>query len=130
MNKKELKYFHGDPIYRIWTRLVSCVMHYVRRRSQRFFLLFSVSGIFPRKADNIILLGSEYTINPQNLIKFVVAIFQKISIQFFMWSALNFKDRTKTKILASNICERTLYIEFKRDWSDGSGPTSGDWKKF
>ena len=36
---------------------------------------FSVSEIFYGKADSIILLGFECTINPQNLIKFVGAIF-------------------------------------------------------
>ena len=43
-----------------------------------------------------------------------------------MWVALNFKGRSKTKIWASNFCKRTLYIEFKWDWSVGSGPTLGD----
>ena len=33
---------------------------------------------FPGKADSVILLGYECTINPQNLIKIVGAIFEKI----------------------------------------------------
>ena len=40
--------------------------------------IYPISGIFPGKADNIILLGFECTINPQNLIKIVRAIFEKI----------------------------------------------------
>ena len=34
-----------------------------------------VSGIFPGKADSVILLGFECTINPQNLFQIVRAIF-------------------------------------------------------
>ena len=41
---------------------------------------FSSSGIFPGKANSVILLGFECTINPQNLIKIVGAIFEKIKI--------------------------------------------------
>ena len=41
---------------------------------------FLVSGIFPGKADSTILLGSECTINPQNVIKIVGAIFEEIKI--------------------------------------------------
>ena len=39
--------------------------------------------IFPGKADSVILLGFECTINPQNLIKIVGAIFEKIKIFYF-----------------------------------------------
>ena len=47
--------------------------------------IFPVSGIFPGKADIFILLGFEYTINPQNLIKIVGTIFEKIKIlNFFL----------------------------------------------
>ena len=46
--------------------------------------IFLVSGIFPRKADSVILLGFECTINPQNLIKIVGAFFEKINfLNFF-----------------------------------------------
>ena len=37
--------------------------------------IFPVSGIFSGKADSVILLGFECTLNPQNLIKIVIAIF-------------------------------------------------------
>ena len=46
-----------------------------------------------------------------------------------MWTTLNFKGRSKTKIMAINICKRTLYIEFERDWWVGLGPVLGDGKK-
>ena len=36
--------------------------------------IFTVSGIFPRKDDSVILLGFDCAINPQNLIKIVRAI--------------------------------------------------------
>ena len=61
--------------------------------------IFLVSGIFPGKADSAILLGFECTINPQNLIKIVSAIFEKFEILnfFLMWTTLNFRGREKTK---------------------------------
>ena len=40
--------------------------------------IFLVSWIFSGKADSAILLGFECTINPQNLIKIVRVIFEKI----------------------------------------------------
>ena len=39
-----------------------------------------VTRIFSGRADSAILLGFECTINPQNLMKFVVVIFGKIKI--------------------------------------------------
>ena len=51
---------------------------YVRRRTENEKPIFLVSGIFPGKADSVILLGFESTINPQNLIQIVGAIFEKI----------------------------------------------------
>ena len=45
--------------------------------------IFLVSGIFLGKADSVILLGIECTINAQNLIKIVVAIFEKINFFYF-----------------------------------------------
>ena len=44
---------------------------------------FSSLRDFPEKADSVILLGFEYTINPQNLIKIVRAIFEKFEILHF-----------------------------------------------
>ena len=44
---------------------------------------FSSLRIFPEKVDSVILLGFECTIIPQNLNKFVRAIFEKIEILIF-----------------------------------------------
>ena len=47
--------------------------------------IFLVSGIFSGKANSVILLSFECAINPQNLIKIVAAIFEKIEIlNFFL----------------------------------------------
>ena len=93
--------------------------------------MFPVSGIFPGKADSAILLGFECIIIPQNLIKIVGAIFEKMKILnfFLMWTTLNFGGKSKTRKRARDICERTLDIDFERDWWDGLGPALGDWKK-
>ena len=45
--------------------------------------IFLVSGIFPGKADSVILLGFGCTIDPQNLNKIVSAIFEKFEILIF-----------------------------------------------
>ena len=45
-----------------------------------------------------------------------------------MWTTLNFKDRSKTKIMARNIYKRILYIEFERDWWFGLDPALGEGK--
>ena len=45
-----------------------------------------------------------------------------------MWATLNFKGRSKTKVMARDICKRTLHIEFERDWWVGLGPELGDGK--
>ena len=50
------------------------------RNGQKIKNHFLVSGIFPGKADSVILLVFECTINPQNLIEVVGAIFEKIKI--------------------------------------------------
>ena len=44
--------------------------------------IFPVSGIFSGKAVSVTLLGFEYTINLQNLIKIVGVIFEKIKFFF------------------------------------------------
>ena len=44
------------------------------------YRIFLVSGIFPGKADSAILLRFECTINPQNFMKIVGAIFEKMKI--------------------------------------------------
>ena len=53
--------------------------------TQELNFFFSVSGIFPGKADSAILLGFECTINPQNLMKNIGAIFLgKWNFKFFL----------------------------------------------
>ena len=52
------------------------------RRLKNLKNIFPVSGTFSAKAHSIILLGFECTICPQNLIKIVGAIFEKIEIFF------------------------------------------------
>ena len=73
-------------------------------------------------------MGFECTINPQNLIKIVGAIFEKMKIFnfFVMRTTLNFRGRGKTKTPARDIYKRTLDIEFDRDRSTGLGSTIGD----
>ena len=89
--------------------------------------IFLVSGIFPRKADSVILLGFECTINPYNLIEIVRAIFEKIEIlNFFLCELpliLGVGGKLKT---ARDIYMRTLYIEFEQHRSIGLGSTIGD----
>ena len=52
-------------------------------------LFFSVSGIFSGKAKSVTLLGFECTVNPQNFINFVGAIFEK-KRNFIIFSYVNF----------------------------------------
>ena len=81
------------------------------------------------KADSVIFLSFECTINPQNLIKTVRAIFEKIEILHFSYvkySTLNFRGRRKTKETPRDIYMRTLYIQFQRDRSIGLGSTFRD----
>ena len=63
--------------------------------------------------------------------KIVGDIFEKIKIlNFFLkWTTLNFKGRSKTKIMSRDICKRILYLEFEWDWWAGLGPALGDGKK-
>ena len=63
-------------------QLVKALRYVTDRKLKTIFL---VSGLFPGKADSVILLGFEYTVDPQNLIKIVRAIFEKFEIlNFFL----------------------------------------------
>ena len=88
---------------------------------------FYFQGFF-RGKQIVLLLGFKYTINPENLIKIVGAIFEKIKIFnfFLMWTTLNFRGGEKTKKTAPDIYMGTLDIEFERDRSIGLGSTKGD----
>ena len=87
--------------------------------------MYLVSGIFPGKADSVILLGFECIINSQYVMKIVKAIFEKINF-FLMWTTLNFKGRGKTKKTTRDIYKRTLDIKFERDRSIGLSSMIGD----
>ena len=86
-----------------------------------------MSEIFSGKADSFILLGFVCSINPQDLIKIVGAIFEKTKIlNFFpIWTTLKLRGREKTK-KTWDIYKRTLDIEFERDRSIGLDSTIGD----
>ena len=88
----------------------------------------SFKDFFSRKADSAIWLGFECTIDPQNFMKIVGAIFEKIKILnfFLMWLPLILRVDHKRKQRARDICNGTLVIEFERDWSVGLGATLGD----
>ena len=99
-NKIYSRYLREDPRYRFWTRLLSWFRPCFRNRKNKIYIgLFPVSRIFSGKADSVIFLCLECTINPQNLIKIVGAIFEKIQILnfFLMWTTLNFRGSEKTK---------------------------------
>ena len=93
---------------------------------QKIKKYFSSFRDFPGKADSVILLGFECAINPQNLIKIVGAIFERIKIFYFflMWTTLNFRSRGKTKKKkVRDIYKRTLDIKFEWDQSIGLDST-------
>ena len=91
--------------------------------------IFLVRRIFPGKADSAIFLGFECTINLQNLMKIVGAIFEKMTIFFLMLTTLNFESISITKKRARDICKGTLDFEFERVWSFSLGATLGDVQK-
>ena len=64
---------------------------------------FSSFRVFPGKADSFILLGFECTINPQNSIKIVGAVFEKIKNFYFFCHVKypQFRGRAKTKTTGS-----------------------------
>ena len=60
-------------------------MRYVRRHDgQKTKNYFSNFRDFPGKANSVVLLGFECTINPPNVIKIVWTIFEKIKILIFL----------------------------------------------
>ena len=69
---------------------------------------------FSEKADSVILLGFECTINTQNLNKIVGAIFQKIEILIFFLCELPLilGVARKRKEQTGHICKGTTYTEF------------------
>ena len=66
---------------------------------QKIKNIFLVTRIFPGKADSAILLGFKCTINPQNFMEIVGAIFEKMKILNFFLCELPLilkVDRKKT----------------------------------
>ena len=101
-----------------------------RREKKFFFNIFPVSGIFPGKFDSIILLGLECTINPQNLMKIVGAIFEKI--KFLVVSLCELPlilTVSKMKKKEFRYLQGDPDIEFEQDWSVGLGATLRDRNK-
>ena len=119
--KNELKIFaRGPQISNVngIVQLVSALRQATNRKLKNIFL---VSGIFPGIADSVILFGFECTINPENLITIVGAIFEKMKILnlFICELPLILRVDRKRKKPTRDICKGTLDIEFQRDWSVG-----------
>ena len=129
--KSSWRYLKGDPRYRMWMRLVIWFRRYIRRRRETLKTIFIDSEIFPGIAESVILLRFECTINPQNFMNILGAIFEKMKILnfFLMWTTLNFGGRSKTKKWAKDICRGTLDIECERDWSVSLGAMLDDGQK-
>ena len=78
--KREWRYLHGAldiEIGRDWSVGLGAPLGDSHTEN---LIFFSVSEIFLGKAESGTLLGFECTVNPQNLINFVGAIFEKIEI--------------------------------------------------
>ena len=88
--------------------------------------IFLIAGIFSGKADTIILLGFEYTINPEDLMKIVWAIFWENGNFFLCELPLILRVDPKQEKQAWDICKGTLDIEYEQDWLVGLGATLGD----
>ena len=78
---------------------------------------------------SITLLGFVCTVNPQNLIKIVGAIFEKIKFFFLCELPLILGLGWKLKTRLRDICKRALDIDFERDWWVRLGPALGEEKK-
>ena len=100
-------------------------------RDRKLKTIVLVSRIFSEKADNVILLGFECTINTQNLNKIVGAIFEKIKIlNFFLYELpLILGVARKRKKQAEDIYKGTPDIEFEQDGSVGLGAILADGQK-
>ena len=72
--------------------------------------IFLVSGIFPGKADSVILSGFECTINPQSLMKIVGGIFEKMKMLNFFLCELPLILRVARKKKEQQIFTRGLQI--------------------
>ena len=89
---------------------------YVRRQIENKKYIFLFTRIFSGKADSAIFLGFECTINLENLMKIVGAIFEKMKILkfFHMWTTFNFGGRSKTKKWARLVSWFRRYVTWHR----------------
>ena len=125
--ENELEIFARGPQISNVNQIGQLVQALHQATSRRLKTIFLVSGIFSGKADSVILLGFECTINLENLIKIVGEIFEEIKILFFISCELPLILGVEGKLKkARDICKRTLDIEFEQDWSVGLGITLGD----
>ena len=81
--RNELEIFARGPQISNVNELGQLVQVLRQGTDRKLKTIFLASRIFPGKTDTLILLGFEYTIKPQNLIKIVGAIFEKIIILNF-----------------------------------------------
>ena len=81
--KNEIKIFAGGPQISNVNEIGQFVQALFQATNRKLKINFLVSGIFLGKADSVILLGFECTITPQNLIKIILADFDKIKILIF-----------------------------------------------
>ena len=81
--KNMLEIFARGPLISNLNKINQLVQQLSQATERKLETIFLVSGIFPGKAVSVTLLGFECAINPQNLIKIVGAIFEKIKMYFF-----------------------------------------------
>ena len=98
MTKRECRYLQGGHIEIRWDWSVGLGAPLGDGHTEKLIFFFSW-WFFLGKAESVTLLGFERAVNPQNLMNFVRANFEKIEIlQFFpMWTTLKCKGRSKTK---------------------------------
>ena len=84
-------------------------------RDRKLKTIFLVSRVFPGKADSVILLGFECTINTQNVNKIVRVIFEKIEFFFLCELPLILGVPRKRKKQVGDICKGTPDVEFEQD---------------
>ena len=105
------------PKYRILTRLVSWFRRRLTRQIENLKNIILVTRIFKGKADSAILLRFKCTINPQNLMRTVLATLRKL--KFYMFFLCELLLNLKTEKKTGHICKQTLVLECEWDWSAG-----------
>ena len=125
LKKKDSKYLQQDPRYRIWSRSVYWFRRYVRWQSrEKLKHIFLVPSISWGKADSIILLRFECTINPKKSHENRWSHFwENENFKFFFLCGLPLILRVdrKRKNKLEIFFKGTLDIECERDWSVSLG---------